>query len=109
MSLTYTYAAHVHVNCDSLETSSVTIYTPQSEENMEFILLALYPVKYLVDLVTDVLLTFDVDLHRPKKARGNEKDKPPSGVKPRPNDQQTSTLDTEPRSPDKSLSPHSLL
>ena len=30
----------------------------------------------------------DVDLHRPKKARGNEKDKLPSGVEPRSNDQQ---------------------
>ena len=37
------------------------------------------------------------------------KDKLPSGVKPRSNDQQTSTLDTEPWSPDKSMSPHSLL
>ena len=52
----------------------------------------------LVDLVTDVF-TFDVDIiHRPKKARGNEKDKLPSGVESRPNDQQTSTPDTEPRS-----------
>ena len=41
-------------------------------------------------------ITFDVDIHRPKKARGNEKDKLPSGVGPRSNDQQTSTLDTEP-------------
>ena len=39
--------------------------------------------------------SFDVDLHRPKKARGNEKDKLPSGVEPRSNDQQTSTPDTE--------------
>ena len=30
------------------------------------------PDSCLVDLVTDVF-TFDVDLHRPKKARGNEK------------------------------------
>ena len=36
----------------------------------------------LVDLVTDVF-NFGVDLHRPKKARGNEKDKLPSGVEPR--------------------------
>ena len=43
------------------------------------------------------------------QGRGNEKDKLLlSGVKTRSNDQQTSTLDTEPRSPDKSLSPHSL-
>ena len=59
--------------------------------------------------MSHVVFTFDVDLHRPKKARGNEKDKLPSGVEPRSNDQQTSTPDTEPRSPDKSLSPHSLL
>ena len=32
-----------------------------------------------------------------------------SGVEPRSNDQQTSTPDTEPRSPDKGLSPHFLL
>ena len=44
----------------------------------------------------------NVNLHR---SRGNEKDKLLSGVKPRSNDQQTSTLDTEP--PDKSLSPYS--
>ena len=50
----------------------------------------------LVDLVRDVF-TFDVEIHRPKKARGNEKDKVPSGVKSRPNEQQTSTPDTEPR------------
>ena len=49
----------------------------------------------------------NVDLHRLKKSRGNEKDKLLSGVKPRSNDQQTSTPDTEPQSPDKSLSPHS--
>ena len=55
------------------------------------------------------VFTSDVDLHRPKESRGNERDKLPSGVEPRSNDQQTSTLDTEPQSPDKSLSPHSLL
>ena len=57
----------------------------------------------------NIVFSFDVDLHRPKKARGNEKDKLPSGVEPRSNDQQTSTPDTEPRSPDKSLSPYSLV
>ena len=62
----------------------------------------------LLNILVD-LVNFGVDLHRPKKARGNEKDKPPSGVEPRSNDQQTSTVDTEPQSPDKSLSPHSLL
>ena len=40
------------------------------------------------------IFTFDVNLHRPKKARGNEKDKLPSGVERRSNNQQTSTLDT---------------
>ena len=44
-----------------------------------------------------------------RKSRGNEKDKLPSGVEPTSNDQQTNILDTEPQSPNKSLSPHSLL
>ena len=57
-------------------------------------------LKYLRWPGKDVF-SFDVELHRPKKARGNEKDKPPSGVEPRSNDQQTSTPDTEPQSPDK--------
>ena len=48
-------------------------------------------VKYLSS-PSDRLFTFDVEIHRPKEARGNEKDKLPSGVKPRSNDQQTSTL-----------------
>ena len=59
--------------------------------------------------MNDVSIKLDVNIHRPRRSRGNEKDKLRSGVKPRSNDQQTSTPDTEPRSPDKSLSPHSLL
>ena len=47
----------------------------------------------LIDLVTDVF-TFDVEIHRLKKARGN--DKLPSVVESRPKYQQTSTPDTEP-------------
>ena len=72
---------------------------------------AIYMYKPAITLATKYMyiFSFDVDLHRPKKARGNEKDKLPSGVEPRSNDQQTSTPDTEPRSPNKSLSPHSLL
>ena len=52
------------------------------------------------------VFTSDVDLHRPKKARRNEKDKLLSVVEARSNDQQTSALDTELRLPDKSLEPH---
>ena len=51
------------------------------------------------------ILEFDVNKHRPKRSRGNEKDKLPSGVEPRSNDQQTSTPDTEPRSLDKTSFP----
>ena len=36
-------------------------------------------------------IKFDVHVHRPRRSRGNEKDKLPSGVEPRSNDQQTST------------------
>ena len=50
---------------------------------------------FLVDLVEDVL-NFDVNIHRSKRSRRNEKDKLPSGVEPRSSDQQTSTADTEP-------------
>ena len=56
-----------------------------------------------------IIIKFDVNIHRPKRSRGNEKDKLPSRVEPRSNDQQISTLDTEPQPPDKSLSPHSIV
>ena len=33
-------------------------------------------------------IKFDVNIHRPRRSRGNEKDKLLSGVEPRSNDQQ---------------------
>ena len=58
---------------------------------------------------TTECIKFDVNIRRPRRSRRNEKDKLLSRVEPRSNDQQTSTPDTEPRSPEKRLSPHSLL
>ena len=54
---------------------------------------------------TVISIKFDVNVHRPRRSRRNEKNKLLSGVEPR---SQTSTPDTKPRSPDKSLSSHFL-
>ena len=53
-------------------------------------------------------IKFDVNIHRPRQSRGNEKDKLLSRVEPRCSDLQSSTPDTEPQSPNKSLSPSNL-
>ena len=102
-----------HVHCTPfcpVWVSSVTCTQHKPKQHLMVHVHVLYNIHHLQGRHTDIIYVYLLlMLNYTGLRRGNEKDKLPSGGKPRYNDQQTSTLDTEPQSPDKVLSPHSLL